>query len=384
MPDDTPRVIPFDTVLDSRPPSRRSPWSLAVLAVVVVSAVGWITRAPDPPATWEVVEAPDGSINIETLIATADGFAVASGADRSDAVVWTSLDGYTWDQIGISRAPTRIVADGDDLVGYDARTAFRISDGSIAEIALPELLRTGYGSGRSGLVPGRRGLIAHTVMGDVYRSFRDQPFVLTINADRWRTATDITLGSRCSPPERTGPDLPPVVVTDGGFHAFVAADDASGVWPICEPIPWTSGDGSIWKQESADSPFGVGAYITDLDATDDFFVAVGGTGADEPHVWISDDGLDWERTTAPTARRPYELIEVEGGPAGWIAIGKWSDRPGYVGWMSTNGTDWRPLPDDVPGRTVAVGETIILIGDRSDPTSFWRGSTGSRADRADG
>lgn len=369
------KVIPLDPV--ERPatpdsPARTGP--IVGIALVAVLTLGWLTRPPAPAATWESVALPDSTANVESLVATPTGFALASGADRSGGAVWSSVDATTWDETSVPRAPTRIVSDGVDLVGYDARTAFRLSaDGTVTDLPLPELLRTGYGSGRPGLVAGDRELLVHTVMGDVHRSFADRPFLIVVNADRWRTATDITLGSRCEPPGRTGPDLPPVVSTDDGFYAYIAADDASGVWPLCEPVAWTSGDGAIWKRESAESPFGRSAYITDLDVHADRFVALGGFAFDDPAVWYSDDGLDWNRTDAPRARENYELIEVEGGPAGWIAVGKRSERQGFLAWISPDGRCWEPLPEDVAGRTVAVGPDSFLIADRSTPGAAWLG-----------
>jgi hypothetical protein len=373
------KVIPLDP---AQPPDGhpRAPRTGRVIGLAIAAALtlGWLTRPPAPPADWTLIALPEAGSNIESLIATPNGFALASGADRSGGAVWTSLDATTWNETAVPRAPTRIVSDGEDLVGYDARTAFRLSpDGTVTDLPLPELLRTGYGSGRAGLIAGDRELLVHTVMGDIHRSFADRPFLMVVNADRWRTATDITLGSRCDPPGRTGPDLPPIVTTEDGFYAYVAANDASGVWPMCEPVAWTSGDGAIWKRESAESPFGRGAYITDLDATANRFVALGGFGFDDPAVWVSDGGLEWERTDSPRANEAYELIEVEGGPAGWIAVGKRSDRPGFIAWISPDGRCWEPLPEDVAGRTVAVGPASFLIADRSTPGTAWLGTPNS-------
>lgn len=381
-PDEQLKVIPLDVVgaTPRRHSGRPRPGPSLIICIVVAVAVvvatlGYLTRPPAPPLEWQSVDLPEASAHIESLIATATGFVVASGPDRSGTILWSTTDGHTWSSIQLERAPTRLVADGDDLLGYDARTAFRISQsGEMTDIPLPDLLRTGYGSGRAGLVPGHSAVLAHTVMGDVWRSFADGPFLLTVNADRWLTAIDITLGSRCAPPGRTGPDLPPVVVTPEGFMAYVAADDASGVWPLCEPVPWTSGDGAIWKRESADSPFGIGAYVTDLDWSNDRFVAVGGFGFEDPALWTSDDGLEWDRIGTPRSRDPYEFIEVEGGPAGWVALAKLSERPGYTGWISSNGDCWESLPENVTGRTVAVGPNSILIGDRSNTTTLHLGT----------
>lgn len=370
-------VIP----LDADEPARRvrspkgSP-SLALAAAAVAALVlAWLTRPPAPPATWEVIDLPEGSVNVESLIATRTGFAVAAAADRPGGAIWTTTGGETWDLRELERAPSRLVEQGAALVGYDSRTAFRIEDdGSIIDLRLPELLRTGYGSRRPGLVAGPNELLAQSVMGDLYRSLANGRFQLAVRAERWRAATDITLGSRCRPPERTGPDLPPVLSTGSLFFAFVAEEDASGVWPLCEPVVWTSGNGGAWKRESIRSPFGVGAYLTDVDWADDRFVAVGGFSFEDPAVWISDDGLEWERSDAPGATGGYELIEVQGGPAGWIAVGKWSNRSGYVAWYSTDGADWDVLPEGVGGRTVAVGTDVMLIADRSNPGKAWLGT----------
>lgn len=346
------------------------PGRTAVLAllVAVVSVAGYLTRPPSPALAWEQVELPSARLNIRSLIAYQAGFAVASEPGSGGATWWSSADGREWTSSPLPSAPIRLVPDRAGLIGYDARSAFRIAGtGVVSVLPLPQLLRTGYGSGRPGLVSGPRGLIAHTVAGDVWRTAGEAPFQMVVNAARWRTATDISEDSHCSPPGRTGPDLPPVVSTPVGFFAFVAADDASGVWPVCEPIPWTSADGAIWKREAALSPFGPGAYVRDVTWAAGRFVAVGGVSFDQPAVWVSIDGLEWVPVPSPPSADPYELVEVEGGPLGFVAAARFTQRTGHTAWVSATGDCWEALPAQVAGRGVAVGSASVLITDRTRP-----------------
>ena len=364
--------MPLDPI-GARP--RRAPVRkpIPILFLTLVVSGAFILTQPTPPAfEWTAVPLPDGA-NLDSLVATQAGFAVASGA-YAEGSIWTSADGEEWERIPLPRAPTRVIPDGDDLLFYDARTASRISaGGSITELDLPQLLRTGYGSGRPGIVPGRVGLIAHSAMGDLYQAGRHGPFRLVVESDQWKTATDISFGSRCSPPGRVGPDLPPVISTPTGYVAFIAARDASAVWPICEPVPWTSADGSTWSRQATESPFGVGAYISDIAWNGDHWVAVGGVAFDAPALWISDDGLTWLRRNAPSAGEPYELVAVSAGPSGFIAIGRLRERPGLAGWASADGSCWETLPEEVAGRSVAFSGDRVLLTDRTLSDTTWLG-----------
>ncbi len=368
----SPRIILVDPVDTDTPRTTNRTLNRlsALITIIALVTLGVALRPPPPSLTWSMLELPDSAPNLDTLIATPDGFSVSSRPTSGGSRLWFTADADEWTATRLPSAPTRVVAAGDSYVVYDSRSAFHLEkDGSVRSIRLPGLLRTGYGSGRPGIVVGARGIIAHTVMGDVYRIDGLQP-VLAITADRWRTATDISPESRCQPPGRVGPDLPPVVSTPGAFFAFVAASDASGVWPICEPIPWTSGDGSVWKRESDISPFGVGAHVADVGWSGGRFVAVGGIGFDHPAVWTSLDGLRWDRVPAPTAADDYVLLEIEGGPVGWVAVGRFTDRPGLTAWVSGQGTCWEALPEEVAGRHVAIGRDGIIIADRSLPHAW--------------
>ncbi len=368
-----PRIILVDPSEGRRPreTDRRTFGLIAAIipiALVVVLAIA--ARPPPSLFTWSPIDLPEPSPNLDTLIATPTGFALASRPTAGGGRLWFTSDTADWTAIDLPRAPTRVVALSDSYVVYDSRSAFTLEeDGTMRPLPVPEVLRTGYGSGRPGIVVGAQGIIALTVMGDVYRIDGPQP-ALAITADRWRSDVDFSPESRCRPPSRIGPDIPPVVAGPDAFYAFVAASDASGVWPICEPILWTSGDGSVWKRESDVSPFGIAAYLADVGWSGERFIAVGGAGFDRPAMWTSLDGLRWERLPAPPADHAYELLEVEGGPLGWVVVGRFTERPGLVAWVSRDGTCWEALPAEVAGRHVAVGSDAIIVADRSMPRAW--------------
>ena len=144
--------------------------------------------------------------------------------------------------------------------------------------------------------------------------------------------------------------LGPVFATDAGFVALTAANPAN--WnnsPLCEPVVWFSEDGSTWTLVSRDSPFGKGAVVQDVASRGGRHVAVGAVGTTGGAVWVSDDGLAWERL--PTLEWPEPCQEtdcvaanfglmgdVAADESGWMMVG-WDG----AAWTSADGRTWQPL-----------------------------------------
>ncbi len=140
-------------------------------------------------------------------------------------------------------------------------------------------------------------------------------------------------------------------------------------------------DGSTWTLVSSSSPFGEGAIVQDVASRNGLHVAVGEVGTRSPSdpgattwaVWISDDGLAWERL--PTLERPEPCETIDGAstclfnlmadvvaPAsGWMIVA-WDG----AAWTSTDGRSWEPLrgwPGVRGGYTppaVALGPGVIV------------------------
>ena len=80
-------------------------------------------------------------------------------------------------------------------------------------------------------------------------------------------------------------------------------------------------------------------------------------GGPEPltALWTSPDGASWKRVALPKDFRSGTVTAVEGGPAGFIALGAKADGETQEIWTSADGATWRtrPLP------TVSSG-TLVL------------------------
>lgn len=101
----------------------------------------------------------------------------------------------------------------------------------------------------------------------------------------------------------TRPEGDAVLATDAGFVALTSAWHPDG--EICEPLLWFSADGNTWDLVSPDSPFGEMAVVQVDDLwgiaeRDGRFVAIGRVGGqgqveEQAAIWVSDDGLIWQR-----------------------------------------------------------------------------------------
>ncbi|HYH27453.1 MAG TPA: hypothetical protein VEA19_01610, partial [Actinomycetota bacterium] len=265
------------------------------------------------------------------------------------------------------------------------------------------------------------------------------------------------------------PELPPDLLREdaygGYFDAFsvdkmsmtavaaspdriVAVGSATLEWdlftdePLTRVVIWTSNDGRAWTEvpidpdvfppaeAAANRAGGPGVKIQDPGSRIDHiawgpggFVAIGSDGGEVIHggparetaiaVWVSEDGLEWERvpTGVFTSRYPNELkyaspvlFGVEGvaaGPAGYVAVG--SDggcRFGFdpprpcpapsevVIWTSSDGRSWtrvRSGPVFRPGRSggqdgppetqahsvVPWGPRFVVVGAYARGASVW-------------
>jgi len=151
--------------------------------------------------------------------------------------------------------------------------------------------------------------------------------------------------SRPCHPLRSGsstiPYAPMVLVTEESFLALTPAHPDNWLRePVCEPLLWSSDDGSVWSLISETSPFGETSYIHNLLQLEDRFVALGGQGINGGTVWFSDDGLTWRM--ADVDMEDSGAIAV--GDIGWVLTGESSL------WVSKDGADWHgpyTLPEDL-------------------------------------
>jgi hypothetical protein len=331
-----------------------------------------------------------GSVNLDSLVATADGFAVLSGMTTDGVLLWSSRDGVTWRSQPLQDAPSQLATVRDGLMAYGGRLGRMIApdgDGWIESgenIVFPEEVRSRQGSGRPSLVGGEDGFLAMSLFGDVWWSTDGAEFDKVVADPDWGSGIEITdlgndtdqipFNSECRPPTRTSPDVPPLVEADSGFVAMISSNPAEpfGIWPVCEPQIWFSDDGRSWTD--SDSTLGDGAYVYNLAWRDGRFTAVGGFGIGEPAAWTSEDGHVWELITTFTTLTGIDLYTVEAGPAAWVILGRDSEEANSIGWISLDGTCWSTLPFEISGLDTAVTSEHFVILDRTSYPETWVGT----------
>jgi hypothetical protein len=307
--------------------------------------------------------------------ATTDHGVVAVGGD-SDALYWSS-DLMTWHATPAVSEPFAVYRLGDQVVVTgQGGTALYAWNGS----GWTQATRLDVSGVVERLAGGPRGSVA--VVGSSY--FRSGDGVHFTIAARPPSKDRLTAagsgGCRggfgsSGPADVTGP----VQGTGTGFVSLTPAHP--GDWkntPVCEPVLWTSPDGSQWQPVALQSPFGTAAFVQAIAERDGRYVAVGGTGADQSAIWLSDDGVHWTRTTLPDTRSvpvPPGLT-ITAGRLGWIITGRASapdaDRLSDAFWVSTDGRTFAgpyPLPEALGSgyapTVLAIGPDFVLgIGGR--------------------
>lgn len=378
-----------DTIVEIPPPEvapdQRRRWGLPVMFVVMVAVLTVfvsVTSPEIPPVEWARGTGPDGSVNLDSLVATGEGFAILSGMTTDGVLLWSSPDGATWRSHPLQGSPSQLATIGDGLIGYGVRGGRILArDGEQwAEtgdtVGFPDEVRSRQGSGRPSLVGVDGGIVAMSLYGDVWWSAGGDQFEQVVAEPEWGPGSEVELAfdSACRPPTRTSPDVPPMVEADSGLVAMVSTNPTEpfGVWPVCEPRVWSSDDGRSWTQSEA--TLGDGAYVYNLAWRDGRYTAVGGFGIGLPAVWTSTDGRAWEQVDEFTNLSEVDLYTIEAGPAGWVILGRDSQGAGSVGWTSRDGLCWTSLPLFVSGGDTAVASEQLVILDRTAYPEMWVGT----------
>ncbi len=361
-------------------------WSLMAVALIVgVVVFGLATRPRVPSFQWSSGEGPV-SVNLDSMVATDHGFAVLSGMTAEGVLLWWSENGVGWEAVPVAGAPRQLAPLAAGLLAYDPRQGTMMVEGgagwapSGSEVSFPDDIRARQSTGRPSVILAGDGLLAMSVAGDVWLTDDGAGFQQVIPHPDWGPGqtVDVPFDSECAPPTTISPDVPPVVMADGGFVALTSTNPAEpfGIWPVCEPRPWLSVDGITWI--ASDSSFGDGAYVYDLASRDGLLIAVGGHRFGDPAAWASVDGEVWREIDSFSELSGLDLLTIEAGPAGWVILAKDGDGPGTSGWTSSDGACWAPLPSQVGGLDAAVTENQVLVIDRTAYPELWLGtSTGS-------
>lgn len=153
-----------------------------------------------------------------------------------------------------------------------------------------------------------------------------------------------------------------------GFVALGRSGGSSGEVSIARPGQelWWSEDGRSWTLIDEDPFDGEDGYLLVLAGYGGRWVGIQPPAVEQSGwVWVSDDGLDWERAAESPLTFGWCSLRVTGGEMGWVAR-DCGDRPL---WLSRDGIEWQPLLgqdhlfadfDYVQGE-VWVGENHILV-----------------------
>ena len=285
-------------------------------------------------------------------------------AIRETELRW-STEGTTWEGLLLSIAPTRLTLDGDDLIvlGYQGQepAAVRLTwDGERWTEAGPlQVLDTVAGWISLAAFGPRGGVISDG--SSIFVTTDGQDF---LPAEGGPDLQLLSPGSKVCGGSWSGwTDMGPIaalVATADGYVALSPSHQGdAGRTPICEPLVWSSSDGSQWELTSAASPFGTDAWISDLAARDGRLVAVGGVRGSGGAVWVSDDGRTWDLLPVPF----NEISRIGAGELGWMLLESGHGRSGDRGWVSADGRTWEALPDGLPNAFWAYVPASLVIGE---------------------
>jgi hypothetical protein len=167
---------------------------------------------------------------------------------------------------------------------------------------------------------------------------------------------------------------PQVLATRDGFVAMTPSNRMDwGHQLLCEPVTWTSADGTAWTLRTPKSPFDDGVVVDSVAEHEGRFVAVGGEPGVMSAAWTSGDAVAWE----PIGFDLTDIgpLTVSSAPLGWIITGGHYTVEGVAEvfmWTSPDGVSWDG-PHTLPNGLVtgyyyfdlSVGtDTILGIGDR--------------------
>jgi hypothetical protein len=381
----------LDTLVEIPPPETPTKginrWVLGVTAVALIAGVVLLadaTKQRVPSFQWTRGEGPV-SVDLDSLVALDDGFAVLSGMTSEGILLWSSQTAQAWRPDAVTDSPRQLATLGSGVLAYDGRGGMvLVREGAewvtSAEVRFPDDIRARQSSGRPSVIPAGDGLIAMSVLGEVWWTEDRAEFQKVVPHPEWGRGqtVDVPFDSECVPPTTISPDVPPLVATYAGFVALTSGnpEEPFGIWPVCEPQAWHSADGHNWV--GSDPSFGDGAYVYDLASREGLLIAIGGYRFGDPAAWASVDGESWREIDSFSELSGVDLLTIEAGAAGWVILGSDSHGPGTVGWTSTDGSCWDSLPPQVGGLDAAVSERQVLVIDRAVYPELWLGSaTGS-------
>ncbi len=373
----------------------------------------------DDARTWEILDGPPGQA-VETMAAIGGRF-LAAGSDELGISLWESADGRSWREIAVGGALDTVSsgwvgslaadAHGVVLAGSaamrDRRHGDRIAgalwssdDGRAWHAAnLGELTANSFGV--TTVTPG------YVAFGAQIERHNVLPAEILVSLDgrRWRASDP--------PSDRM---LRPIGAHAGFILVREDPEDASipahwlraeivpldEPWPLPPPSPVPTAAPTPPVEEAAPNvawskPVDVGVgQVNDVTQFDGRFVAVGREPEDAgggPAVWLSADGLAWQRVDTGAVFDQGTLETVAAGRGRLIAAGSVAGDagPGAAFWWSDDAVTWHraqgdpatdrlglPMDEPQPGvHAVTFGpDAFVAVGSAVDGGRAWRSTDG--------
>ena len=145
-----------------------------------------------------------------------------------------------------------------------------------------------------------------------------------------------------------GEGLYSVTFGAGGFVAVgEVGGDAIGAPPSGSGVVWISADGLTWNRHAPEewTAFVPRAVTPDLDGG---YLAVGASSLFSASIWRSTDGMTWTEVGVFEHPEAIEFRDVASGPDGYVAVGArgmGENRRAFVAW-STDGRTWEEALGD--------------------------------------
>jgi hypothetical protein len=198
------------------------------------------------------------------------------------------------------------------------------------------------------------------------------PVTATGEWTRWPVDPDIFGTGGVNDVVAGGPGL---IAVGGTF-----ASCGGGLDP-CSGAVWLSDDGIIWDRlDDASGVFQDAWFIRAVTAGDSGLVAVGDGASGDPLVWFSPYGMQWSRSVLPNGNQVFDVVSTD---TGYVAVGR-ADRiqgdtilsDGAV-WTSPDGITWNQIAEDAAtfadAYLMAITETdqgLVAVGVLAQDTGF--------------
>ncbi len=325
--------------------------TLLVVMGLVLAACGSTNPTGTPPASANV----GPSTSASPASSQASGSPIASPSQPP-----ASLDPSAW-----VRAPGVEQPDGF----MTAQTGVVITRGCAPCHPAIDTLMTGVTAGPSGLV----------AVGWILQDF---------SGASWRSTDGATWTFTGGFPAQT---LLSAVAVNGQRYEAVGRDGNGAT-------AWTSTDASTWQKETGPAFAASPLRLTSITPWKGGFVAGGYKGNEffsaDAALWISADGMSWQKSNDSPSFRDARVWGVAAGPAGLVAVGQTgaTDTPGpAVVWTSADGLTWRRVPDGAAfegGRMRAISYVasigFVAVGEdlAGDTGIIWISKDGRTWNRA--